>query len=298
MVNLAVGVTNNSWFNFVSQQHNLPEVNFWSNSTNNIKAIRPGELFLFKLKSPNNIIAGGGIYSHSLALPVRMAWDIFGKANGAGSLMDLCRLLNISDDNLKIGCHILVQPFFLPEAMRFVPPDWKPSIQRYMGYSTDEISGQEIWERINQGFKSQDAVFGGDVIQPRTRPAIIQARLGQGSFRSQVIESYGKRCSMTGERTLPVLEAAHIKPFSKNGEHKITNGLLLRRDIHTLFDQGYVTVTPDYTVRVSGKIDEEYNNGKIYYEVHDNQLKVLPKSPADYPEREFLEWHNDTVFRG
>ena len=229
MVKLAVGVTNNSWFNSVSQQPNLPEVNFWSGSTNKIRAIRQGEFFLFKLRSPNNVIAGGGIYSHSLALPVRKAWEVLGKANGAESLMDLCRLLQISDANRMIGCHILVQPFFLPEAMRFVPPGWKSSIQKYRAYSTDEIDGQEIWERINQGFKTKGAVFGGDIIEPRTRPAIIQARLGQGSFRSHVIHSYMKRCSMTGERTLPVLEAAHIKPFSKDGEHKITNGLLLRR---------------------------------------------------------------------
>lgn len=61
MVKLLVGVTNNSWFDNLSQQAGLTEVNFWSTRPCMIGAIGQGELFLFKLRSPNNIIAGGGI---------------------------------------------------------------------------------------------------------------------------------------------------------------------------------------------------------------------------------------------
>ena len=49
---------------------------------------------------------------------------------------------------------------------------------------------------------------------------------------------------MTQERTLPVLEAAHINAYAHGGPHQLSNGLLLRSDLHTLFDRGYITVDP------------------------------------------------------
>lgn len=61
---------------------------------------------------------------------------------------------------------------------------------------------------------------------------------------------------MTGEKTLPVFEAAHIRPFSKEGPHLPSNGLLLRADLHTLFDRGLMTITEDNRIEVSGHIKE------------------------------------------
>ena len=96
---------------------------------------------------------------------------------------------------------------------------------------------------------------------------------------------------MTGERTLPVLEAAHIKPYAAGGAHNITNGLLLRSDIHTLFDRGYVTVTTDYRLEVSRRIREEYENGRDYYALSGLELR-LPKAEIARPDPTLLDWHN------
>ena len=71
--------------------------------------------------------------------------------------------------------------------------------------------------------------------------------------------------AFTGERTLPVLEAAHIKPFARSGPHAVSNGLLLRSGLHKLFDAGYLTVTPKHKIEVSGRIKEEFENGREYY---------------------------------
>ncbi len=73
-------------------------------------------------------------------------------------------------------------------------------------------------------------------------PTVVYPRLGQGSFRVVVTDIYSRWCAVTRERTLPVLDAAHIRPYGQDGPHDPRNGLLLRSDIHTLFDQGYVTV--------------------------------------------------------
>lgn len=110
-----------------------------------------------------------------------------------------------------------------------------------------------------------------------------------------VTDIYQRQCAVTREKVLPALEAAHIRPVSQGGVHRVDNGLLLRTDVHTLFDRGYVTVTPDYKFRVSTRLKGDFHNGEYYYQFQGNPL-WLPQTPKDRPLREFLEWHADTVF--
>src|SRR5947208_3780122 len=92
----------------------------------------------------------------------------------------------------------------------------------------------------------------------------VRPRLGQGSFRILVTDAYERRCAVTGEKILPVLQAAHIRPVTRGGRHRVQNGLLLRSDFHTLFDKGYLTVTPSLTMRVSSDLRETFHNGADY----------------------------------
>ena len=94
------------------------------------------------------------------------------------------------------------------------------------------------------------------------------------------------------------LEAAHIKPYSDNSPHLTENGLLLRSDLHTLFDDGYITIAPDYHIEVSKRLHEDYGNGKDYYKYHGSKLLVLPQNEIDLPSSEYLEWHNNEIYRG
>ncbi len=130
------------------------------------------------------------------------------------------------------------------------------------GYDTQTVTGQRLWldvtERLDQAkvrslgpatiaAAEQGARFG--------KPQVVTPRLGQGSFRLLVADAYERRCTMTGERTLPALEAAHIHRYSRGGDHSLSNGLLLRSDLHKLFDLGYLTIEPStLKIRVSGKI--------------------------------------------
>ena len=85
---------------------------------------------------------------------------------------------------------------------------------------------------------------------------VIAKRQGQPDFRKQLIRAYDGRCAVTECSVLEVLEAAHIKPFSKSGPNQTANGLLLRSDLHKLFDLGYLSVTPALAVEVSRHDDE------------------------------------------
>ncbi|HEY8610610.1 MAG TPA: HNH endonuclease, partial [Roseomonas sp.] len=125
MVKLFVAVTDRSWFDCLSAA--VPdEVNFWQPSGQIFfRALAPGELFLFKLHSPNNFIVGGGVFSHASNVPLSIAWDAFGTGNGVASLAEMrqriaryrrdAALLDERQDP-TIGCRILTSPFFWPES--------------------------------------------------------------------------------------------------------------------------------------------------------------------------------------
>jgi putative restriction endonuclease len=125
---------------------------------------------------------------------------------------------------------------------------------------------------------------------------LVRPRLGQGSFRVIVTDAYERRCALTRERVLPVLEAAHIKPYSEGGQHTVDNGLLLRSDLHALFDRGYMTVTPDLRVEVSRRLKSEFQNGEEYLALHGKEI-VPPSARENRPSKEFLLWHNENLFR-
>jgi putative restriction endonuclease len=73
---------------------------------------------------------------------------------------------------------------------------------------------------------------------------------------------------------------------------------LLTKEFHTLFDRGYVTVSPDYEVRVSEALREHYQNGARYYRYDKQQLRRRPDDPAHHPSRAALEWHREHRFLG
>jgi len=126
---------------------------------------------------------------------------------------------------------------------------------------------------------------------------LIQPRLGQATFRITVLDAYGRACAVTKEHSLPALEAAHTRSFAREGPHEVRNGLLLRADLHRLFDTGYVTVTPDLRLEVGARLRVDYDNGRSYYPLHGVQVDV-PTIDTYRPDPHFLRWHNDQIFRG
>ena len=306
-VRLIVAVTDGDWFDQLRQQPNLLEVNFWSPSDSSFRALQPGELFLFKLHSPNNFIVGGGVFAHANSMPCSLAWGAFKEANGARSLAEMrsriAKYRKIKPDDREdfvIGCRVLTQPFFFDRTQWIaVPENFSRNIVKFKGYSTGENDGRRLWEAVQNALAGTFAPPGFSE-QPQARygePVLVRPRLGQGAFRILVTDNYRRRCAVSGERTLPALDAAHIRPFADGGQHEASNGILMRRDIHSLFDLGYVTVSPDMKFEVSKKIREEYENGRHYYALHGANI-TLPEDVRRHPERVALKWHNENRFKG
>lgn len=302
-INLIVAVTDFDWFDTLSKKSPLNEVNFWAPSAVNFRALAAGELFLFKLHAPHNFIVGGGVFAHANSLPCSLAWEAFGEANGATSLKEMrqrilkYRKLKHDDrSDFLIGCRIITQPFFLPRTRWIpVPQSWSPNIVTFKTYSTNSEEGTALWNGA-RGFVENEV---NRIQEPPARygePQLVRPRLGQGAFRILVTDSYKRQCAVTGEKTLPALEAAHIRPYSEGGSHSLNNGLLLRRDIHSLFDAGYVTVTPDLHFEVSKRIREEFENGRHYYALHGQKI-TSPAAREAQPDIVALAWHNTERFR-
>jgi putative restriction endonuclease len=109
------------------------------------------------------------------------------------------------------------------------------------------------------------------------------------------MDAYQRTCTITGEHSLPALEAAHIRSYTCEGPHDVCNGLLFRADFHRLFDQGYVTVSADYRLEVSPRLKQEYHNGRSYYPYQGTRL-ALPAAGPLRPKPEFLAWHREHVY--
>lgn len=299
-----IGVTDNKWFQYL-KSIKPDEVNFWQpNSGRNFKALKPGELFLFKLHSPNNYIVGGGIFVRQAFLPVSLAWEAFGIKNGTSNYDDFVdtiyqyrKIDRRTEPDPIIGSLILASPFFFEEAYWIpVPQSWSSNIVQGKTYDTEIADGRQLFDAVQNKIALSMPISEG--LNRYGEPQIITPRLGQGGFRIIVTEAYNRRCAITGEKTLPVLDASHIKPYSKEGPHAASNGILLRQDIHTLFDIGYITINDDNIIEVSRKIKEDYGNGKEYYAFHGKPLTNMPYRAEERPSREYLLWHNENIFVG
>lgn len=309
VVRAYVGVTDDSWYEFLAARPQLTEVNFWQPSgAREFRVLAPGEPFFFKTHYPHNKVVGGGFFSDSARLRVSEAWEFFGAANGAASIEEMrARVgryrrapIGPAEDPV-IGCLFVRDVRFFPaDVIADAPPAFARNIVQGKSYDMAEPStasyfadllwltlGTEVQVDFSQPWHRPGPVFG----DPRLAPY----RLGQGAFKAVVLDAYQRRCAVTGTHIPPVLQAAHIRPVTEGGEHRLDNGLLLRSDIHTLFDRGYLGIDPQFRLRVSPRLRADFSNGEQLY-AQQGQVIEIPERRADRPSREFIEWHLGEVF--
>lgn len=308
-----IGNTDQQWFEFLRTTSPHEEVNFWQPGTpQRFKVIPPGGPFFFRLKAPVRKIGGMGFFSRWDKVPMGIAWDTFGIANGAASLtawrqaFSGYRERSAAAGTDEVGCILLFNPVFFPAEMWLDEPQgWQSHQPKGVSIDIDSGEGRRIFEgcmarvlALSDGLGPNPSPAVPPLVtltaQGYGAPYLTKPRLGQGAFRFAVTDAYDRACAVTGEHSLPVLDAAHIRRYSSEAVHAVPNGLLLRADVHKLFDAGYVTVTPEYDFVVSKYLKEQYANGKIYYE---RQGKIfVPKREENRPDKVALQWHNDFEF--
>jgi len=316
-LNSYIALTDPDWYAHLSNKARIDEVNFWQpHGGRTFRALERGEPFFFKLRAPHKSIAGFGFFERFESLSAWQAWDCFGEMNGApdfDSMLD--RILRLRGEegpvarvgDFEIGCIMLSAPVFLSPPEWVAPPrDWaRTGIQQGKKYSLDSDEGRRIFEacvgRARIGDRYWNVEPGLEVVPTGSdrygNSSLVRPRLGQGLFSLAVRDAYDGACAVTGEHSSPVLEAAHIKPYARGGEHRVDNGLLLRRDVHRLYDRGYVTVTPDLEFRVGDRLRDEFKNGRSYYTLNGSRIAV-PGHESWRPDKALLAWHAKEVFKG
>ncbi|WP_255657552.1 HNH endonuclease [Actinoplanes sp. L3-i22] len=304
-------MTDGDWYRFLAARPELDEVNFWRPAGGRaFRALAVGEPFFFKTHFPENRVVGGGFFSGFAALRLSEAWELFGEANGVESI-DRMRgrigryrraPIGLAEDP-EIGCVFIRDTRFFPASETAdAPPNFASNIVQGKGYdlSDDVESGyfRDLLERLvgsvaesldlTQSWHRPGPVYGD--------PRLVPQRMGQQSFKAVVLNAYRGRCAITGDRIRPVLQAAHIRPLPAGGEHRLDNGLLLRSDMHTLYDKGYLGIDPQHRLLVSPRLRAEFGNGEALYARVGEPIAV-PEQRVDRPNREFLEWHLATVYR-
>ncbi len=306
-----IAPTDFEWYTFLREQPSLQEVNFWRPSAYRSHKAEHFSPFLFKLKAPHNAICGFGFFSGYSAIPTWLAWEAFGTANGCPSRMAMDQRIHTIRERMKfrgdvppdlIGSILIVTPIFFPKKQWISQPtDWPVRNLGPMKYDLAVGEGQRVWQSCLERIESLPEAAGSrgmGAADERYGPTrLVTPRLGQGTFRISVMDAYARACAITNEHSLPVLEAAHIRPYAEAGPHEIQNGLLLRADFHRLFDQGYLTITPSLHVEVSHRLKKDYENGRSYYAYHGKTIH-LPHDRQLIPSTPFLAWHNEHRYLG
>ena len=161
------------------------------------------------------------------------------------------------------------------------------------------VSRGGLWERIQQPARANPSTqrvltrrLKGIAAEMEDEPdlkderervfAEVVARRGQLMFRKSLLRAYDSRCAVTGEAVVDVLDAAHITPYLGAKSNKVSNGLLLRTDIHTLFDLNLLTIDVDYTIVLSDRLESS-----DYWSLRGRRIR-LPNRRADHPSKPAL----------
>lgn len=133
------------------------------------------------------------------------------------------------------------------------------------------------------------------------RERMMKLRVGQYFFRMSVLNSYNNRCCITGLKESGLLVASHIKPWKVSDEQtertNPSNGLCLNSLHDKAFDRGFITISKDFKIIISNCLAETEmdEDTREWFWGYNHKQILLPDKFL--PGAEFIEYHNDVVFR-
>jgi putative restriction endonuclease len=157
-------------------------------------------------------------------------------------------------------------------------------LARYKGVSIEESAGIDI-----EGIPAEG----------KEREATVKVRVNHNFFSNTVRASYEFKCCITGLKVPDLLVAGHIKPWAKdlkNGTNP-SNGLCINALHDRAFENGLITVTPDYIIKVSEALIHKLPKPEedVFFIPYQDKKIILPK--RFLPSKEFLEWHGSVKFK-
>ena len=223
-----------------------------------------------------------------------------GKRNGCESKEELRRKITLyleknskqnlkeEGDDYKIGCIVLSNCEFWENGEYLNIEDFNLSfpkeVVKLKYFDEDDLIKNSLSLPEKKDFELVSAV------RERFENVTTTKRDGQARFKRRMLEIYSNKCCISGEEIPELLDAAHIQPYINNSSNHIQNGLLLRKDLHTLFDNGLLSISQNYTISLSPLIKSKY-----YLDFKEKSLS-LPANNRDYPSKQALKLRED-MFR-
>ncbi|MDD2475118.1 MAG: HNH endonuclease [Dysgonamonadaceae bacterium] len=131
------------------------------------------------------------------------------------------------------------------------------------------------------------------------RERLIKARVNQSFFRSTILSSYNQKCCITGLSISDLLVASHIVPWKVDVANRLNpqNGVCLNSIHDKAFDKGYITITPDFKIKLSDYFKDYSKENAIldFFYKYENLSMILPD--RFLPSRVFLDYHYNNIFR-
>lgn len=156
-----------------------------------------------------------------------------------------------------------------------------------------------ISKRNNRQIEEDFQIEMPEIPIGKEKERIVRTRVNQSFFRASILSLYNQKCCITGLSIPDLLIASHIIPWSKDENNRLNprNGLCLNAMHDRAFDKGFITVTPEYKVKISNYF-ADYGNEEIVSEMfskYNNQKIILLDKFS--PDKEFLSYHNEKIFR-
>ena len=294
----AIAPTDYTWFETLRQNNLNSFVNFWTPTPWKVKSLSKGSRLYFMLKSPIRKCAGFGNFLDYKEMSMNQAWIEFGRRNGCSSKEELRKKITLyleknskqtlrNKDDYKIGCIILSNCEYWKDEEYLNVEDFSISfpkeVVKLKYFKNDDLIKSSLSLPEKKDF---ELVFAKKEISE----TLITKREGQAQFKRRMLETYSNRCCISGEETPELLEAAHIQPYINSKSNHSQNGLLLRKDLHTLFDNGLLNISQLYKIRLSPQIKSKY-----YLDFEGKSLS-LPLEEINYPSKQALKLRED-MFR-
>ena len=298
MVTGIVYHTDEDWFEYLTNNKLLNQVNFWTTRSTNLKA-DGGSTFFFKTETQE--IVGFADYlgiEHDITL--REAWNQFGPKNGVDSFD---KLMEKAKNTLKleeVNENTKISYIILDNIVKFRHPVRLEDIG-HRGMQTYVKIGEAEINKIFQiaGIVNQQEDLEPQNIDPKFTRAFTNSRAFEEQLRKEVIKFYGNRCVLCGIDTSELLIVSHIKPVHEDKEDagKVKNTLLLCSLHDSMFDKGFISVDKDGSVMISERLKKSHST-KLRDEIGFLTNKRL--SAADLHQdfsSEFFEWHRKHIFK-
>lgn len=296
----AISPTDEEWFSLLKSYQYLDRINFWTPTPWNIKSLKSGDRLYFMLKAPIRKIGGYAEVVKYENMSINKAWDTFGLGNGVKGLEEfILRTTKYKgkrsnkenlDQNPVIGCIELKEAVFFEPNKYITPGDLGVSFPNQV-VKIKCFQG----EFLNLGEETVDlptspfSLVGSRNENRKFRE--VNQRVGQESFRRAIFKAYDNSCAITGESCKDLLQAAHIQPYKDENSNHVQNGILLRIDLHRLFDTGLITIDTDYRIRFSSIFQSNE------YRKYEGKKICLPNHKQQYPSLQALEYNNKYKFR-